>query len=109
VDVSYQYLTYFLEDDEELKRIHDAYESGQMLTGELKKLAIKEIGAYVTKFQERRAKISEEELNMFMDGQRPLRLGLRYNWTNQVLVTQKTRLTWLENIHASRKSISCIS
>jgi hypothetical protein len=77
-------LTYFLEDDTELQHIHDVYESGEMLTGELKKIAIKEIGAYVSKFQQRRAKISDEELNMFMDGHRSLRLGCHYNWTNQV-------------------------
>ncbi|KAK6599554.1 tryptophanyl-tRNA synthetase [Botrytis cinerea] len=35
-DVSYQYLTFFLEDDEELESIRKAYRSGEMLTGELK-------------------------------------------------------------------------
>ena len=33
-DIPYQYLEYFLEDDEELKRIHDDYEAGRMLSGE---------------------------------------------------------------------------
>jgi len=84
VDVAYQYLSYFLDDDEELKKIHDAYESGEMLTGELKKIAIKEIWGYISRFQERRAKISDEELRVFMDGSRPLRLGARYNWTDKV-------------------------
>jgi tryptophanyl-tRNA synthetase len=84
VDVSYQYLTYFLDDDDELQRIHDAYEAGEMLTGELKKIAIKEIWGYISKFQERRAKISDEELRIFMDRSRPLRLGARYNWTDKV-------------------------
>jgi len=87
VDVSYQYLTYFLEDDEELKRIHDEYESGKMLTGELKKIAIREIWGYVSKFQQRRANITDEELNTFMDGSRSLRMGKRYNWNNEVLLT----------------------
>jgi tryptophanyl-tRNA synthetase len=84
VDVSYQYLTYFLEDDDELKRIHDGYESGKMLTGELKKIAIREIWDHISKFQLRRAKITDEELNMFMDGSRPLRMNKRYNWNNEV-------------------------
>ena len=84
VDVSYQYLTYFLEDDEELKRIHDEYETGKMLTGELKKIAIREIWDYIGKFQQRRSKITDQELNTFMDGTRPLRMGKRYNWKNEV-------------------------
>jgi tryptophanyl-tRNA synthetase len=92
VDVSYQYLSYFLDDDDELKRIHDAYESGEMLTGELKKIAINEISDYVNKFQERRAKITDEELRMFMDGNRPLRLNPRYNWTEKVLSSQHMSL-----------------
>jgi tryptophanyl-tRNA synthetase len=82
--VSYQYLTYFLENDEELQRIHDQYESGEMLTGELKKITINEIWKYISKFQQRRAKITDEELRMFMDSNRVLRLGSRYNWTNKV-------------------------
>ena len=84
VDVSYQYLSYFLQDDDELKRIHDAYETGEMLTGELKKIAINEIWGYVSKFQERRSKITDAELKMFMDGTRSLRLSPRYNWNNEV-------------------------
>ena len=93
VDVSYQYLSYFLEDEEELQRIHDTYESGKLLTGELKKIVIKEIWGYVSKFQERRAKISDEELRIFMDGNRSLRLGARYNWTNNVCIRKDLYLT----------------
>jgi len=89
VDVPYQYLEYFLEDDEELKRIHDAYEAGEMLTGELKKIAIKEIWEYVGQFQERRKNISDETLSMFMDGSRPLKLGQRYNWTDKVVIHRR--------------------
>lgn len=84
MDVSYQYLSYFLRDDDELERIHDAYEAGEMLTGELKKIAINEIWGYVNKFQERRSKITDEELKMFMDGTRSLQLSPRYNWNNEV-------------------------
>ena len=80
VDVSYQYLSYFLEDDEELKKIHDAYESGEMLTGELKKAAIKELWTYVEGFQKLRAQVNDELLRDFMDGSRKLHLGERYKW-----------------------------
>lgn len=40
VDVPYQLLKFFLEDDEELEQIRVAYSSGQMLSGEIKKKAI---------------------------------------------------------------------
>ncbi|KAF7954287.1 hypothetical protein EAE96_005416 [Botrytis aclada] len=59
-DVSYQYLTFFLEDDEELESIKKAYRSGEMLTGELKARCIQELQKYVKSFQERRATITDE-------------------------------------------------
>ncbi|MBD3319063.1 tryptophan--tRNA ligase, partial [Candidatus Woesearchaeota archaeon] len=36
IDVSYQWLTYFEDDDEKLKRIYHEYKSGKLLSGELK-------------------------------------------------------------------------
>lgn len=41
VDVSYMYLTFFMEDDDRLEEIRLQYSSGQMLTGELKAELIK--------------------------------------------------------------------
>jgi len=71
VDVSFQYLTFFLEDDEELARIKKAYESGEMLTGEIKQICIKLLQEYVAGFQERRKKVTEEvRLDFFK--QKPL-------------------------------------
>lgn len=40
VDVSYEWLTFFLEDDERLAQITRDYGSGAMLTGEVKKQLI---------------------------------------------------------------------
>lgn len=36
VDVSYQYLQFFLESDEELAKIKADYNSGKLLTGEVR-------------------------------------------------------------------------
>lgn len=72
VDVSFQYLRFFLEDDEELERIRVAYEKGEMLTGELKAICIKELQKYVAGFQERRAKVNDDTVKLFM-GTRPLK------------------------------------
>ena len=41
VDVAYQYITYFEDDDEKLERIYRDYKKGEMLTGEMKKECIK--------------------------------------------------------------------
>ncbi|KAB8255396.1 hypothetical protein BDV32DRAFT_112981 [Aspergillus pseudonomiae] len=71
VDVPFQYLTFFLEDDEELERIRAAYEKGEMLTGEMKQRCIAELQTYVKGFQERRAQVTEEMLKDFMST-RPL-------------------------------------
>ena len=43
IDVSYQYLAFFLEDDQELAKIKEAYSTGKMLTGELKAKCIAEL------------------------------------------------------------------
>ena len=64
-DIPYQYLEYFLEDDEELKRIHDDYESGRMLSGEVKKILIAEVQKIIGDFQERRAKVTDEIVRQF--------------------------------------------
>ncbi|KAF5863628.1 hypothetical protein ETB97_009722 [Aspergillus alliaceus] len=66
VDVPFQYLTFFLEDDEELERIRVAYEKGEMLTGEMKQRCIAELQTYVQGFQERRAQVTEEIMKEYM-------------------------------------------
>lgn len=65
-DVAYQYLTFFLEDDEELERIKVAYQSGQMLTGEIKAICVAELQKYVKGFQERRAAVTEDVVDQYM-------------------------------------------
>ncbi|KAJ5141483.1 Tryptophan--tRNA ligase cytoplasmic [Penicillium atrosanguineum] len=66
VDVPFQYLTFFLEDDEELERIRSTYEKGEMMTGELKQICIAELQKYVQGFQERRAKVTDEIVAEYM-------------------------------------------
>ena len=40
VDVPWKYLNFFMEDEEKLKEIGEKYQSGQMLTGEIKAILI---------------------------------------------------------------------
>jgi tryptophanyl-tRNA synthetase len=66
VDVPFQYLTFFLEDDDELARIKQAYESGEMLTGELKQTCAQHVQEYVVAYQQRRKAVTDEMLAQFL-------------------------------------------
>jgi tryptophanyl-tRNA synthetase len=52
VDVSFQWLKFFLEDDEELATIERTYRSGELSTGELKKKCIEVVSKMVLEVQE---------------------------------------------------------
>ncbi|CAG8612038.1 27947_t:CDS:2, partial [Racocetra persica] len=52
VDVAYQYLAVFLDDDVELADIYKKYKSGEMMTGELKERCIKVLQKFVGDFQQ---------------------------------------------------------
>jgi len=68
-DVAYQWLRFFLEDDEELERIGKEYGSGQgeyWNTGSVKKRLIDELKRMVQEHQERRAKITDDEVREWM-------------------------------------------
>ncbi|KAB0799029.1 hypothetical protein PPYR_06909 [Photinus pyralis] len=75
VDISYQYLTFFLEDDDQLEKIKKDYTSGALLTGELKKILIDTVTPILQTHQERRAKITDEVLKEYMT---PRKLGYNY-------------------------------
>lgn len=70
VDVAYQWLLYFLEDDDQLKDIAGKYKSGQMLTGEIKKILSGVVQEMVKKHQENRNNISKELLDKFFNPNR---------------------------------------
>ena len=76
IDVPYQYLSYFEDDDEKLDKMADAYRKGEMLTGEMKKECIDMMTAYVKGFQEARAKVTDEIMEEFM---RPRKLEWKGN------------------------------
>lgn len=72
VDVAYQYLSFFLDDDEELEKIGEDYRAGRLLTGQLKARCIQMLQEFVKVFQERKAKITDEDVNAFMDSNRKI-------------------------------------
>jgi len=54
VDVSYQWLTFFEEDDKKLEEIYHKYKNGDMLTGELKQILIDKLTAFLKEHQRKR-------------------------------------------------------
>lgn len=66
VDVPYQWLRFFLEDDEHLAKVAAEYSSGKMMTGEIKKLLIETLQKFVKEFQDTRAKITDDTVKHFM-------------------------------------------
>jgi len=72
VDVAYQFLRVFEEDDERSEEVREGYQAGRLLGGELKKICVRVLQEYVRGFQERRKRVTEEAVAEFM---RPRRLG----------------------------------
>lgn len=66
VDVSYQYLKFFLDDDERLEQIRKDYTSGELLTGFLKKELIGVLQSIIGEIQERRKTVTDEMAKEFL-------------------------------------------
>lgn len=75
VDTSYQYLTFFLEDDDKLEKIRADYTSGELLTGHLKKELIAILHDVVGKHQELRAKVTDDVVKEYFKPRK-----LKYNY-----------------------------
>lgn len=65
IDVSYQWLTFLEEDDLKLKKIHDDYKSGELLTSELKQILIEKINKFLKEHQKQREK-AKSNLDKFI-------------------------------------------
>ena len=66
VDTSYQWLTFFLPDDDKLADIAQKYSSGDMLTGEVKAVLIAQLTEIVTAHQQARAAVTDDIVREFM-------------------------------------------
>ncbi|XP_043582071.1 tryptophan--tRNA ligase, cytoplasmic isoform X1 [Bombus pyrosoma] len=66
IDISYQWLRFFLEDDEKLEQLRKGYTSGEILTGELKKELIEVLQPLVAAHQEARNKLTDEIVKQYM-------------------------------------------
>ncbi|KAL3070334.1 hypothetical protein niasHS_016161 [Heterodera schachtii] len=72
VDTSFQFLRFFLDDDERLEEIREQYTSGAMLSGQLKAIAIETVQGIVSELQTRRKAISDDVVREFTT---PRKLG----------------------------------
>lgn len=75
VDISYLYLSFFLEDDEKLLQIRQDYTSGKLLTGELKKELITIVQDIIAKHQIKRKECTDGVVKRFMT---PRKLNFDY-------------------------------
>ena len=65
VDISYQWLTFFEEDDKKLEKIYKDYKSGKLLSGELKQILVDNINDFLKKHQANREK-AKKDVEKFM-------------------------------------------
>jgi len=56
IDVSYQWLMFFEEDDSKLRKIYDDYKSGKLLTGELKSILVENLASFIKEHKKKREK-----------------------------------------------------
>lgn len=65
IDVAYQWLTFFEEDDKKLEKIYKEYKSGKLLSGELKQILVDKINKFLEQHQKERKK-AKKKLNSFI-------------------------------------------
>jgi len=73
VDIAFQYLSFFLEDDDELRRLGEGYAAGTVSSSEMKKRCCQVLCDLVRKHQIARARVSDEVVKEFLRS-RPLDL-----------------------------------
>ena len=66
IDISYLYLSFFLEDDAHLADIRRTYTSGELLTGNLKKELIEILQNIVAEHQKRRQNVTNDVVKQYM-------------------------------------------
>jgi len=75
VDISFQFLRYFLDDDDQLEMIRQSYSTGQMLSGELKAKAVEVVQGVIAILQQNRRSVNDETVVEFS---RPRKLRFDY-------------------------------
>lgn len=66
VDVAFQYLKFFMDDDAELETLSRLYRKGELLSGDLKKRCIEVLQKFVQDFQDSRAAVDQNLFSRFL-------------------------------------------
>ena len=66
IDIAYNYLTFFMEDDKRLEEIGSQYKEGKLLTSEVKSELISVLQKLVLDHQEKRKSLTMEIIEGFM-------------------------------------------
>lgn len=67
IDVPFQYLRYFLEDDLELENLRAAYVAGELGSGQMKRRCIETVHCFIKEYQAHRVAVTDELVRDFMD------------------------------------------
>lgn len=89
IDVAFQYLTFFLDDDEELLHIRKEYTAGRLLSGHLKARCIEVLQGFVDEFKSRRAQVTDDLVREFMNPHREFEFHVLPTTSMQSLSIEK--------------------
>ncbi|KAL7749459.1 tryptophan--tRNA ligase [Sorochytrium milnesiophthora] len=93
VDVAFQYLTFFEDDDAVLAELAEQYRSGQLLSGEMKAKCADSLVRFVEDFQRRRAEVTDELIRQFMDASKPMPWARERGYVNDSIESAFQLLT----------------
>ncbi|WWD21463.1 tryptophan-tRNA ligase [Kwoniella shandongensis] len=72
VDIAYQYLSFFEDDDAKMESLAKGYRAGTLSTSEMKQACIEKIQEIVEEFQKNRAAVTDETLAYYQDSTRKI-------------------------------------
>lgn len=75
VDIAYQYLTFFMDDDTELENIARKYTTGEMTSGEIKEIAGDIVANVIAEHQLRHKQVTDDVLKEYFNWDRNLDIG----------------------------------
>lgn len=79
VDIPYQYLTYFMDSDDELKSVAELYTSGNMTSRQIKKLAAELVSNEIAEHQKSLSLVTDETIASYFDWNRSFDIGGCYD------------------------------
>jgi len=66
IDVAYQWLRFFMEDDDRLHQIGQDYQQGKLFTSDVKKILCQVLTDFADQHAKKRAKVTDEQLELVM-------------------------------------------